>query len=843
LQTHWRVAAANSGERLDEKLSVAANPAYIRPTVSLRSLAFLGLLLLALCALSLGGAQPALAQGGAADDPFGLGDTAYTPSGRPVNKRPQPGQKRAPDQSAVAPIFGAQSGVVNGKKTSAALFQSSLIPIANDDMAEIVNYDCRYPRESSKAGDAVPEGSISKLGQELAGVKDLKGQELKDALIKIKDNPANEDIKDFVFVTDNPKEVYRNLAGTGCELNSRVDGPDVSFTEIFTSPIGFLQDVAVNLGTSPFRSIYNFTAPSAMRYAFFTPHAERGETIYNIIKGGDEYYENGRPLGFNKESISDPAKAEQQPWIRAAIWVRWLLGGFFVLIIVGVGFMYMISRNPRRQRQVLQVLPRLLLATLLMLTIGPLMGWAISASNLVTAELFEISSYNAATCVGNGQGLQEDTLALGQRKQEGCGLLSQLNSRIEYYMNNDVDDEASGSVLAGFDRLILGSLALVSAAIFFFFLLLISVGRQVILVLLVAISPAACFAITFPRTQVWATRWGQAFLVVCLAPAAMALVMFFGLTLAGAAASVPILWFALMLVTFFAIWKIPLMMKGWITGSSGPSATTRVLGTAAKAAPLIPGVGTGVQAALMGAQGASQGSDRVANMGPGALTGGPRALGRGSWSRAGQRRANPEASEALQEALAELGIDDSGRRRGDAAGALGAGAAAGAADAAAGLAMPSAVIGNGMGSLTEDMRGFDAGTVEVDEEAFRRIDQEQEYMHESDRNQGLPKRPERYDLQMRNGRYFVRDRMGDPEYMGLMASWKSDVENTISSGAAGAAPGAGATRPVAKAAVRDAAAARTAQIKSDTAGVFGGSGTQSTGDTTTSTPTPSGSGT
>lgn len=508
-----------------------------------------------------------------------------------------------PDESKIPNLFTPRGATFNGRQDSVARFQSSAIPVANETAAEIINFECRQP---GRNGSVASRESVNKIGEILQEAKGKTGADLKNHLQTAANSTATPtDAKWLINVTDKPEEIYRNFPATGCEINSTVNTPDVSFTDIFTDTEGFISDVAVNTITYLPNRLYEMTAPYALRYAFFTPHAERGETLFDVYKNGGETAwrgANNEQLGFNKQSISQPEKIDQAMWIKAALWIRWLLSGFFVLIIVGVGFVYMFNRTAEKQRAVLRILPRLLLATVLMLVIGPLMGWGISTSNLVTRALFDVPLSTSLVCKSNGQGTAAGASA--DAKSGGCGLLTQLNSKIETFIDEDaaaregtgVDGQSAGNVL-------IGTLTLIAGAIFFSMLLLVAVGRQILLLLLVAVSPAACFALVFEKTRQWATRWMQAFAIVCLAPAGMALALYFGLSLAGMAwGSAPILWFALMVITFFAVWKIPLMLKNWIGGGvRGPSGSTTALRMASNGLNMIPGAGLlGTGASMLG---------------------------------------------------------------------------------------------------------------------------------------------------------------------------------------------------------------------------------------------------
>lgn len=672
---------------------------------------------------------------------------------------------------------------------SALPFQTQVLTPSADNIAEATSPACIAPAGSPVAGRLVPDTSLSRLrivireaelilvGEGLAETYGEDGErayaDFINAVRQGKYRDANRirsgdqfnlngdqdgEPDPFVNALVNPTATATNQVRANIPANCNFDAgqdvadPEFGFGSIFGDPGGFMLDLLLWVGAKPASVAYNWLAPMTFQYSFFTPHSERGETIFDIV-GADQQIV--RQYGFDPSLKTDAVAATgSAAWLTLAVWLRAVLSGFYILILIAAALLYMVRGPVANKLNALKLAPRILLSVILTLAIPTLIGLAITLSNLITAELFR----SDPTCVERVPGAGNCDLA-----RQVNGVLQQGNYDLSQISNN---------IEAGVFQLI----SVNASALFYGFFAAVAVMRQLALIALVTLAPVACFMIIFERHQEWFSRWAKAIIAICLIPVGMALILRIGLALnptagllttapptgsASSAISMPerILALVIMLCTFYFMAKVPRMLKGWVTGNQGASAGVQ----------LLRGMGGRLS-------GSANPAMAAAGRGMGSVAGGAdmtnRAVGRLVPGDSHENRALPSAS-MRSKVLSRIAGGDTEAAAGGVVQAVVAGAGVSARrgigagdDGPRPGGLPTSGPAAGAGAPSTGRRELDRGS-------YMAMVGEQAQSDRADREEGLPPRPHQWRAERDDNGYWATE---NPDYEREMRDWNQRVE-------------------------------------------------------------------
>jgi len=380
-----------------------------------------------------------------------------------------------------------------------------------------------------------------------------------------------------------PLQLTSNLP-QGCTIQALAPPEGVSFGDLFSNFGDTVTNLIFYIPSSIASDAYEFIAPYAFKYTFWTPHTERGDTMFNTpdscvpqSSGGtatpaqisDYCQSNGSrnvPLGFSKKNTQ--LKNQGSMYLNIAKLLQWLVSGVYFLVLFTAAVLYMFRGNRSTTMNVMHLIPRLLLSIILTMCSGFLIGALISFSNFLVQTMFQANGVKTVGAV-NTFLLQAGTITGG------------------------------GEFTQRLVQLVVGA-----ATIWFFFLFIIgAVIRQLGLLVIVIIAPLAFFCLINDAWRPNFMKWMRALLVVCFTPAIMALVFKIGMSVnplltdpAGSYGTLTGgLGLILMLLTLWAMTRVLKLAKNFIIGSSG-TATGMIQGAGAGAGALA---GAGGAAAIL----------------------------------------------------------------------------------------------------------------------------------------------------------------------------------------------------------------------------------------------------
>jgi hypothetical protein len=320
----------------------------------------------------------------------------------------------------------------------------------------------------------------------------------------------------------------------GCSLAPiRTDG--IKISDLWNDTSGFIVDILLYVPSRLSSFAFDLFGPGAMRVSFWTPHVERGDTIFNVHKScqyGEVKYkgqgedgnmqvaeakqlgtpanardfcdDSNQPLGFSKKRLTDD-RAQLTWYIRMGMFFQWLISGTYFLLLFTGAMVYIFRGDSAQQFNVLQMMPRLLVSAIGTLFAPWAIGALVSVSNWFVEAMF---SYNAATGEGSGG--------------RAMGLMADIIRASEFHLPGFGDDL--------FGRALQIALGFISAWYFMIFLL-ISAVRQFVMMGVVMLAPVALFCFIIPAWQHHFGRWLRV-LMACLAiPPVMALILKIGTSL------------------------------------------------------------------------------------------------------------------------------------------------------------------------------------------------------------------------------------------------------------------------------------------------------------------------
>lgn len=401
---------------------------------------------------------------------------------------------------------------------------------------------------------------------------------------------------------------------------------DVGLSDLWDSPTTFVNELVVNGLLKTVSAVYEGVSEPAYKWAFVTPHTERGDLMWDLEDNcADQdrktnFCQGGTPLGFNKNNVSD--KGDRPFYIDAAAAMGWLTTGLYFIILFAAAIVFMFRGNRSQTLNLMKLGPRILLALLLTIAAPFVIGAAITASNY---------SVNAFLSFAGADVMSTFNLILSL-----AGFLvdppSSPLTPEDYFM----------SII----NLLVAIVATFAAVLMFFGSLL----RQLILIVLIILSPIAIFCSISDTWRPKFIRWMRALGVVIFLPVATAMVLTIGMVinplsgstgseyvngsgfgsqvaeLVGVSGGTVKGTIGVMMVLLTALAMALVLKSGLsvaITNKSLTSNMGRALQIAAPMAAAIPGVGVGGVAALNKLGGTMTSSDRgSASLIPGGREGG-----------------------------------------------------------------------------------------------------------------------------------------------------------------------------------------------------------------------------
>jgi hypothetical protein len=645
-------------------------------------------------------------------------------------------------------------------------YRSSTPAVSSAAAPEITNFGCNYPMYDATyqtqpvngviPGAPVPSNVIDKVRNILTDVRDAYNTGGSSAMIgKLAGaKPGGNDstsagVRSLLnWQSTDPTNLMPTMPA-GCAVEDWNNLPTLdkvfSFHELLRHTGTWVTSLWLWPGGTVGEFAYNLVEPRAFAYSFWTPHSERGDYLFfdsgfscngvtntTLDKNGkvttttsgstgtNKTCQSGQPLGFNADHL-DPGSSIPF-WMRFSILFQWLLGCAYFVIIAGGSLMYMARADHKSHFTIVSMMPWLIVSILLTVGINYLIGMVISLSNYLVQMLFQIGDS------GSVRGIHEVLYGVGN-------ILSTGNS---------------------FPTAVLQLMVLWAAIYYFVRFVMFAIWRQLALVILITISPFACFCLIHPNMRPMFGRWVRAMAALVAAPFVMALILKLGLSFnpavnhfetGGSGNSVldpshyvdnftsGLMGALMLMVTFHFMVRVPKLAKAIVMNKPVGSGALGKLGGISKfagsvAMPVNPALG----AVLMGG-GAALGA--AGNAGAGINRGMARLIP-DSKMRAGITQGQKKSG-LLQRALQSDEISEFGTARGMRAlesgsermtGGSNVGKALGGTQAAIGAGLMSAFGGNrrsrGHWERMKDARHHRHGVREVDERTARSLLRRQE---------------------------------------------------------------------------------------------------------------------
>ena len=358
----------------------------------------------------------------------------------------------------------------------------------------------------------------------------------------------------------------------GCALDPLAQHDPGGIERLIADPPRWFEDVLFWLAGSPIREVYNWLQPMAFVYTFWSPHVERGDTLFNTTDkietnscrnnsgnantAAQDSCNGTTPLGFSKTKLADKSST---PWYMGiAFFLQWLLSGTYFVIMFAAALVYMVRGSASASFNVMHIIPRIIVSVIITM-FGPwLIGMGITLSNSFVQAMF---NYDDAASIG----------AINYILSAGPSLIQ--------------GSEFLGRIL----QIILGA----SAAFFYAFFLIGAVIRNFALILLIALLPLGAFCFIVPA---WRPKFGlfmRTALAVIFLPAIMAFILKIGISinpLVQAAESgstqyavggVGVIGMILLLVTLWMMARSAKIAKAYVTGGGQSALLASGMGAAA----------------------------------------------------------------------------------------------------------------------------------------------------------------------------------------------------------------------------------------------------------------------
>jgi hypothetical protein len=222
--------------------------------------------------------------------------------------------------------------------------------------------------------------------------------------------------------------------------------------------------------------------------------------------------------------------------------LQWLVSGFYFLILFTSAVLFIFKGNRNNSFNVLHVLPRLVLAVVLTLFSGFIIGAVISFSNLLVQLIFQT---NGVSTVGT------------------------VNTILQQ----------AGPIVGGgeFVERLINLIASALAMIYYIIFILTVALRQIVLIILVIIAPLAFLSLINPKWEANFWKWIRALLAVTAIPVLAALLLKISLSInplvldpQGSFGNVQgLLGIIILLVTLYLMTKLMKSGRDFIFGQSG----------------------------------------------------------------------------------------------------------------------------------------------------------------------------------------------------------------------------------------------------------------------------------
>ncbi len=442
------------------------------------------------------------------------------------------------------------------------------------------------------------------------GVKQDEGYEDMQA------NP-NEFIKLINFEARNPLQLTNEIP-EACNLGGLLPDEPGGFSDFLGDPGKYMLELMFYLPRKGAGEIYNLSYPWAVQFSFFTPHTERGDTMWNVsftcskkaaadqrdellvdsgaFNGADIAAQcaGGKPLGYDKRNFDYDRATKKSPWIQVGQFLQWIISGTYFILIAVAAILFMFRGNSGTNLNLMRLLPRLLVSIVLTIFSSFLIGAVISTGNMLTGAVF---------------GFTNEFKVLG-------------------FINSAVLQ--AGSVGGGgeeFTRLVIETMVVVPMALFVTGLALLALARQIALIILIAIAPLAAFCLLVDGWRHHFVRYLRAILVIAFIPVMLALIMWLTTSINPLVASpsssygtlLGALGLFMIVATFWVMFRVAKVGLGAITSSSAVAGTGFMgLGAGQMAGKLsnsrggmLGGLGNMAAGALGAYAGASAAGDRM----------------------------------------------------------------------------------------------------------------------------------------------------------------------------------------------------------------------------------------
>jgi hypothetical protein len=324
-------------------------------------------------------------------------------------------------------------------------------------------------------------------------------------------------------------------------LKTWADGFVPNPLALFKQPGRFIAQLLCFLPASVGFLLFKTLSNSAFGMALTTPHSERGDTVFNTFSatasngaaavsrattltpsgGNGKVSSNMGAIAGKSNCTGSGSAADTQlgfscantkagnqsaPWVKAASAMRSALSAVYGIIVIAVALMYLFRRNAQSQYNLKVLLPRLFLAVMLTMAAPYLIGMVITFSNWIVQGLF-------ASLPGS----------VPQQLMQAVVSLTEANSL----------ETGLGLVGVYFSMLIPTILLLLIDAVMLY-LLAVALGKQIILIFLILLTPIACLSFVFrEHGKHLFALWTKGILAVAAVPVAMAAVLVTGLMLAS----------------------------------------------------------------------------------------------------------------------------------------------------------------------------------------------------------------------------------------------------------------------------------------------------------------------
>lgn len=303
-----------------------------------------------------------------------------------------------------------------------------------------------------------------------------------------------------------------------CPANVYLNNELNDFKQLIMNTRDYLGELVMSIPTDWAVFAYQKAAPYGFRFGFFTPHVERGETMFDIqnCDSGDSASsttECGQMLanGYSNDRAAPTGQkqVEATSYIKAALALRYLITATFAFMVLVGGFIYMFNGHMAKRFNIVSIIPRMIVGVLMLFLIPTLLGAAISLSNIVTVAMVEGGACSAASSIScnasNNMNIILSKLGLLQGDTSANIFAEVIATQIPGGAFVASYWGGGGAVGAGFGLI---RLVVFSAAAFYMFLFaFFALMRNLLLVGLIVALPVAVWSFIFDGRKALFRRW------------------------------------------------------------------------------------------------------------------------------------------------------------------------------------------------------------------------------------------------------------------------------------------------------------------------------------------------